>query len=88
MAIQVYDKRDSEMPDVGLMRVADLETGITRWVDTSSSSTRKAYNRWWYDRQQKMTSALRSTRVDYVSVATDEDYVRALMGLFKERAAV
>ena len=44
MAIQVYDKRDSEMPDVGLMRVLDLETGATRWIDTGSSATRKAYN--------------------------------------------
>ncbi|MDE6120716.1 MAG: DUF58 domain-containing protein [Muribaculaceae bacterium] len=88
MAIQVYDKRDSEMPDVGLMRVADFETGATRWVDTSSSRTRKAYNKWWYDRQQKMISTLRSSRVDFVSVATNEDYVRALMGLFKNRATV
>lgn len=88
MAIQVYDKRDSEMPNVGLMRVADLETGVTRWIDTGSKATRKAYNKWWYDRQQAMSTTLRSTRVDYVSVATDEDYVRALMGLFKNRASV
>ena len=88
MAIQVYDKRDSEMPNVGLMRVADLETGATRWVDTSSAKTRKAYNKWWYDRQQLMASTLRGTRVDFVSVATDEDYVRALMGLFKNRSTL
>lgn len=88
MAIQVYDKRDSEMPDVGLMRVLDLETGATRWIDTGSSATRKAYNKWWYDRQQKMVTTLRSSCVDYTSVATDEDYVRALMGLFKNRSTV
>ena len=88
MAIQVYDKRDSEMPDVGLMRVLDLETGATRWIDTGSSATRKAYNKWWYDRQQKMVTTFRSSRVDYTSVATDEDYVRALMGLFKNRSTV
>lgn len=88
MAIQVYDKRDSEMPEVGLMRVLDLETGATRWIDTGSSATRKAYNKWWYDRQQKMVTTLRSSRVDYTSVATDEDYVRALMGLFKNRSTV
>ena len=88
MAIQVYDKRDSEMPNVGLMRILDLETGATRWIDTGSSRTRKAYGRWWYSRQQKMAEALRSNRVDYVSVATDEDYVKALMGLFKNRAAI
>lgn len=87
MAIQVYDKRDGEMPNVGLMRVADLETGRTMWVDTGSARTRKEYNKWWYARQQQMSATLRSTRVDFTSVATDEDYVRALMGLFKNRAA-
>ena len=87
MAIQVYDKRDGEMPDIGLMRVADLETGRTMWVDTGSARTRKEYNKWWYARQQQMSATLRSTRVDFTSVATDEDYVRALMGLFKNRSS-
>mgnify|MGYP000082582226 CR=1 FL=1 len=85
MAIQVYDKRDSQMPDVGLMRVSDLETGADMWVDTSSRKVRDAYARWWYDRQQSMSETLRSSRVNFVSVATDEDYVKALMGLFKNR---
>lgn len=85
MALQVYDKRDSRMPDVGLIQVADLETGATRWIDTSSGKVRKAYDKWWYDRQQAMSAALRSSLVDYASVATDEDYVVALMSLFKNR---
>jgi len=85
IALQVYDKRDTQMPDVGLMRVLDLETGAAKWVDTSSARVRKAYDRWWYDRQQRMAETLRSRRVDFASVATDEDYVRALMGLFKNR---
>ncbi|MDE6417694.1 MAG: DUF58 domain-containing protein, partial [Duncaniella sp.] len=55
IAIQVYDKRDTSLPDVGLMRVADLETGATRWIDTSLKSTRQAYGKWWYGRQQAMT---------------------------------
>ena len=85
IALQVYDKRDTQMPDVGLMRVLDLESGASRWIDTSSKSVRKAYGRWWYDRQQHMAETLRSHRVDFATVATDEDYVRALMGLFKNR---
>lgn len=88
MAIQVYDKRDGDLPNVGLMRVSDLETGQTCWIDTSSSRTRKAYNKWWYDLQQRMSTTLRSTRIDHVSVATDEDYVRALMSLFKNRSTI
>jgi uncharacterized protein (DUF58 family) len=85
MAMQVYDKRDAKLPDVGLMRVADLETGQTQWIDTSSSRVRKVYDKWWYDRQQQMADTLQHSRVDYISVATDEDYVKALMGLFKTR---
>lgn len=88
MAVQVYDRRDAEMPDMGLMRVQDLETGATRWVDTGSAKVRRAYDRWWYDLQQRMASSLRSTRVDFVSVATNEDYVKALMALFKNRSSV
>lgn len=88
MAIQVYDKRDSEMPDIGLVNFTDFETGVDMWVDTSSSRTRKAYKKWWYDRQQSLNTILRSSRVDYVSVATDEDYVRALMNLFKTRSTL
>lgn len=85
MALQVYDKRDASLPDVGLMRVADLEHGDTRWVDTSSAKVRKAYGRWWYDRQQAMAEILKSCRIDYASIATDEDYVKALLALFKTR---
>ncbi|MDE6311774.1 MAG: DUF58 domain-containing protein [Muribaculaceae bacterium] len=88
IGIQVYDKRDASLPDVGLMRVLDLESGATRWVDTSSQRVRKAYNKWWYERQQAMTGVLRAARVDFASVATDEDYVRALMALFKTRSSM
>ncbi len=87
MALQVYDKRDASMPDVGLMRVADLETGRNRWVDTSSARVRNLYGKWWYDRQQAMVETLRKCRVDFTTIATDEDYVKALLSLFKNRRA-
>ena len=86
-AIQVYDKREAQLPDVGLMRVSDLETGNECWVDTSSSSTRKAYNKWWYDRQQSMNILLKRSHVDLASVATDENYVIALKTLFQTRGS-
>lgn len=87
MALQVYDKRDAQMPDVGLIRMADLETGQERWVDTSSRATRRTYDKWWYQRQQTMAERLRSARVDFASIATDENYVKSLMGLFKNRSS-
>ena len=83
--IQVYDKRDSTLVDVGLMRVRDLETGAERWVDTSSSRVRKAYNKWWYERQQEMHRYLTRAGVNATSIPTDEDFVVPLMNLFKRK---
>lgn len=85
IAVQVYDRRDATLPDVGMMRVADLETGADRWIDTSNKKVRRAYDRWWYDRQQAMTEAMQRSRVDIASVSTDEDYVKSLMALFRMR---
>lgn len=84
-AIQVYDRRDADLPDVGLIRVADLEGSGECWVDTSSKAVRKAYGKWWYNRQQTMIDTLNRCRVDSTSVATNEDYVKALMTLFRQR---
>ena len=83
--VQVYDKRDAQIPDVGLTRVADLESGAEQWVDTSSKKVRDDYSRWWYERQQDMSDTLKRCRVGSISVATDEDYVAALKGLFHSR---
>lgn len=85
-AIQVYDRRDAEMPDVGLARFHDMEKGFDIWVDTSSSKVRRQYAKAWYDRQQKISGVTARSGVDFVSVTTDEDYVKALLGLFRRRS--
>lgn len=85
IAIQVYDKRDTSLPDVGLMRMTDLETGTSRWINTSSKRTRQAYSKWWYERQQSMSDTFSKCRVDHASIATDEDFAHSLMALFKNR---
>jgi len=87
VAVQVYDKRDATLPDVGLMRVTDLETGTDRWIDTGSKKVRNAYGKWWYSRQQTMNETMRRARVDIASIATDEDFVISLMNLFRMRGA-
>ena len=84
-AIQVYDKRDAQLPNVGLLKIKDLETGKEQWLNTSSSRVRQAHNKWWYERQQQTTEIMHRCRVDLASVATDEDYIKALMGLFQKR---
>lgn len=85
IAIQVYDKRDTSLPDVGLMRMTDLEIGTSRWINTSSRRTRQAYSKWWYERQQSMSDTFSKCRVDHASIATDEDFAHSLMALFKNR---
>lgn len=84
-AVQVYDRRDTVLPSVGLMRMRDLESGNECWVDTSSKRVRQIYGKWWYERQQQMVDTINHCGVDLATVATDEDYVKALMGLFKHR---
>ena len=85
IAIQVYDKRDTKLPDVGLMRIEDLESGELRWIDTSSRKVRNAFSKWWYNLQQRLTETMRKSRVDLASVATDEDFAKSLMQLFRKR---
>lgn len=85
-AIQVYDERDTRLPDVGLIRVADLETGRQQWVDTSSSRVRKEYEKTWYGYRQRVSSITSKCGVDYVTIRTDEDYVKKLLEMFKRRA--
>ncbi|MCH5319226.1 MAG: DUF58 domain-containing protein [Paramuribaculum sp.] len=85
IGLQVYDKRDAQIPNIGLIRVFDLETQKERWLDTSSKKVRKTLGKWWYERQQTMTEILRKCRVDFCSVSTDEDYVKSLIALFQKR---
>lgn len=85
-AIQVIDRRDTKLPDVGLVRMKDLETGKDCWVDTSSSRVRGAYEKMWYTRRQKLSEMVGRAGVDLVSTMTDEDYVKALLGLFRKRS--
>ena len=85
VAIQVYDSRETEMPAVGLVKTRDAETGKEKWVDTSSAKVRAVYKAWWNKRQSEMNNAFKKSRVDSVSICTNEDYVKALMSLFNKR---
>ena len=85
VAIQVYDQRARELPDVGLMKVVDAETGYEQYVDTSSKKLRQAYNKYWLTRQSQLLDTFNKSNVDSVSIATNEDFVKSLLLLFKKR---
>ena len=86
VAIQVYDQRARELPNVGLMKVVDAETGHEQYVDTGSKTLRQAYHKYWKNRQAQLEDTFNKSNVDHVSVATDEDFVKALLILFKQRS--
>ena len=85
-AIQVYDKRAKELPDVGLIKVRDAETGHDIFIDTSSKKLRQAHTRYWMEREETLRQTFAKSNVDWVSVATDEDYVKQMMLLFASRS--
>ena len=85
VAIRVYDRRMEELPDVGLMKLYDSESGQEMFVDTSYVKVRSAHKKWFDDNTARLQDYLTRSCVDSVSVRTDQDYVKALMGLFAKR---
>lgn len=85
VALQVYDIKETYLPDVGLLKVQDSESGHVMYVDTSNDSVRKLYSDKWQQRQSSIKRSFSKTGVDMVSVSTSEDYVRALIALFRMR---
>lgn len=86
VAIQLYDKRETQLPPVGLMTVKDAENGSEWQVDTSSKYVRQAYQKWWSDQQAHLQDIFRKSKVDSIAVSTDDDYVKALINLFNLRS--
>ena len=85
-ALQIYDLRDAEIPNVGLMKIRDAETGERVWIDTADTVTRNNYRDHWEQQQQRLNQTMLLSNVDSVSIRTDEDYVKSLLRLFKHRA--
>ncbi|MBA3286276.1 MAG: DUF58 domain-containing protein [Nitrosopumilus sp.] len=85
VGIRIYDEREEELPDIGLIKVSDPETGNTHWLDTSSRNIRNEYKKNWVENQHKLETTFRRSGVDNVSIRTDRSYVQPLMNLFKRR---
>ena len=86
VAIQVYDQRAKTLSDVGLMKVRDAETGHEMYIDTSSKKLRRAHTAYWMNRQQQLKDSFTKSNVDSVSIATNDDYVKQLLMLFRMRS--
>ncbi len=86
VAVQVYDRFAQSLPDVGLMRVVDAETGYEQYIDTSSKRLRRAHEQYWNSIQQHLRETMNKSNVDMVSISTGEDFVKHLLLLFKKRS--
>ena len=86
VALRVYDPRETEIPNIGFVKLKDAETGNFSWINTSNRKTRDAYKKWWQENEEKLHNAFSRSGVDNVAVPTNEDYVKALISLFKKRA--
>ena len=85
VGIRVSDRREAELPDVGIVELEDAETHRKVWLDTSSRSVREHYAQRWAERDEAIRELLRRNRIDTATISTDGDYVVELIKLFKQR---
>ncbi|MDM8160247.1 DUF58 domain-containing protein [Labilibaculum sp. K2S] len=85
VALKIFDKREQEIPSIGLIKIKDAETGEYSWIDTSNKKVRKNYAKWWSDKDNQLTETFKKSGVDVANIRTDQDYVRSLIALFKRR---
>ena len=83
--IEVYDPRERSIPDVGFVNIKDSETGACAWVNTSDKKMRRAYEDWFRNVEQSSSRLFVKYNVDKVGISVDDDYVKGLMTLFKNR---
>ena len=85
VALRIYDERETELPNIGMIKLKDAETGNYTWVDSSDRMARSIYRKWWRDLSAQLDNSFKRSRVDYVSISTNHDYVKSLISLFKKR---
>ena len=85
VGIRVYDPRETELPNVGIVELRDAESGRKVWVDTASRAVRDHYTASWQERSERIGATLKHNRIDTAVISTDGDYVAELMKLFKQR---
>jgi uncharacterized protein (DUF58 family) len=85
IAINIYDKRETELPNIGLIRIADSEKGTSKWIDSSKNSLREQYKSWWADRENLLKYTFMKNKIDVIKIRTDESYIAPLTNFFKLR---
>ena len=85
VAIRVYDELESQLPDIGIVKLKNAENGNTLWIDSSDVQIRKNYQIWWRQHEKFLNDIFIKSGTDEVKINTNQDYVKPLMNLFKKR---
>lgn len=85
VALDIVDRGETVLPNVGIVELQDPETGARVWTDTASKKVRNAYAQWWNSLNNNTLNTLRKAGVDHTQLFTDTDYVPALLELFRRR---
>ena len=85
IALRIVDKAERELPDIGLIKLKDNETGNVIWVDTSDKSFRKKFAVNYLKFEDELKDVFNRSGVDATNIITHENYVKPLMNLFKNR---
>lgn len=85
VVIQLFDQRESKMPNLGIVPLLEKESGKTLWVNTSSGKFRNVLDKTYSKNTSELADFCRRNDVNYLSVETGEDYVPKLVRLFRHR---
>lgn len=85
VAVRIHDKREEELPNVGLVQMKDAEKGNIEWIDTSSKAIRMQFKANYLKHEAELQQLFKSSGVDTINIRTDEDYVKPLISFFKRR---
>lgn len=85
IAVNIYDVRESSIPDIGMAFIRDAETGKQMWIDTSSKAFRKNYEIWWKSKQDQLKNIFKMNGVDLIQFRTDESFIKPLQKFFRDR---
>lgn len=85
IGVHIHDKREEELPDAGIIRMYDAETGSTQWVDTADTATRTAYRKYFFDNLQYFRQTFLRSGADTISIHSQKPYINELHSFFRKR---
>jgi uncharacterized protein (DUF58 family) len=85
VALRIYDRREQEIPQIGLLRLVDSETGNVKWIDSSNASVQASFKRWLQQKDENLKSIFSKSGVDNIHIRTDQSYVQPLINFFRMR---